>query len=245
MREVNVLGYRVLAGSKQAALIRIGDRLARGEKTHIITLNSEMVVAGRRDPSFQRVLEEADLIIPDGIGVVWATRFLRRVRIMRIPGIDLAEQLLKTAQRTSARVYLLGAREAVNKEAVSRITERYPGIVIAGNHHGYFQGQEELVIEDIIAGSPDILLVGMGSPGQEFFIAHARGRLPATVMMGVGGSFDIWAGHRKRASRWMQSAGLEWLYRTLVDLGRVRRLTFIPSFVWLVLSAKLTGRSAA
>lgn len=240
-----MLGCRLLAGSKQAALIRIGDRLARCEQTHIVTLNSEMVVAARRDPSFQRVLEEADLIIPDGIGVVWAARFLRRVRIVRIPGIELAEQLLKTAQRTGARVYLLGAREAVNKEAVIRITDKYPGIVIVGSHHGYFQGQEELVIEDIIASNPGILLVGMGSPGQEFFISHARNRLPASVMMGIGGSFDIWAGYRKRASPWVQSAGLEWLYRTLADFGRVRRLAFIPAFLWLVLSAKLTGRSLA
>lgn len=240
-----MLGHRVLAGSRQAVLIRVGDRLAGRAKTHIVTLNSEMVVAARRDPTFKRVLEQAELVIPDGIGVVWAARFLKRARMGRIPGIELAEDILKLAQRTGARVYLLGAREAVNTRAVECILEEYPGIVVAGSHHGYFQGQEELVIEDIIASNPDILLVGMGSPAQEFFIANARIRLPAVVMMGVGGSFDIWAGYRRRASRWVQSAGLEWLYRTLTDFGRIRRLAFIPTFVWLVLSAKLTGRSLA
>jgi N-acetylglucosaminyldiphosphoundecaprenol N-acetyl-beta-D-mannosaminyltransferase len=235
----------VFVGSKQKTLIAIGDRMAEGVSTHVVTLNSEMVVNARRESHFREVLRSADIIVPDGVGVVWAARFLRKKRLRRLPGIDLAEGILRTAELAGRSVYLLGARPKVIAAARQRIEALYPRLHIAGSHHGYFQGQEEKVIRDIAQSSAEILLVGMGSPGQEYFIARTRERLPCRLMMGIGGSFDIWAGYRRRAAKWMQSLGLEWLHRAMVDVRRWRRLGFIPSFLWLVLAAKLTGRQTA
>jgi len=242
---LDVLGLPVFVGSRQKALIAIGDRMAEGISTHIVTLNSEMVVNARKEPQFREILRSADIIMPDGVGVVWAARFLRRRRLPRLPGIDLAEGILRTAELAGQSVYLLGARPNINTAARQRVESQYPRLRIVGSHHGYFQGQEEKVIQDIIESRAEILLVGMGSPGQEYFIARTRNRLPCLLMMGIGGSFDVWAGHRRRAARWMRSLGLEWLHRTIVDVRRWRRLGFIPSFLWMVFTAKLSGRQAA
>ncbi len=242
---LDVFGLRVFIGSRQKALIAIGDRMAEGLSTHVVTLNSEMIVRARRESQFKEVLSSADIIVPDGIGVVWAARILRHKRLRRIPGIDLAEGVLRTAELAGRSVYLLGARPKVIAAARQRIEIHYPRLRIAGSHHGYFQGQEEKVIEDIVESNAKILLVGTGSPGQEYFIARTRQRLPCKLMVGIGGSFDIWAGYRRRAAKWMQSLGLEWLHRAMVDIRRWRRLGFIPSFLWLVLAAKLTGRQTA
>ncbi len=242
---LDVLGLPVFVGSRQKALIAIGDRMAEGLSTHIVTLNSEMVVNARKDPQFMEILRSADIILPDGVGVVWAARFLRRKRLPRLPGIDLAEGVLRAAELADRSVYLLGARPNVIAAARQRVEAHYPRLRIVGSHHGYFQGQEEKVIQDIIESGAKILLVGMGSPGQEYFIARTRKRLPCMLMMGIGGSFDVWAGYRRRAARWMQSLGLEWLHRAMVDVRRWRRLGFIPSFFWMVLTAKLSGRQTA
>ena len=239
------MGFPVFTGSKQHVLIAVGDRMAQGLSTHVVTLNSEMLVNARRDPEFRRVLESAEVIVPDGIGVVWAARFLQHRTLPRLPGIELAERILRLAELSGRTVYLLGARPWVIEAAVERLKERYPRLRIAGRHHGYFQGQEEQVIEDIIASGAQILLAGLGSPGQEYFIARARHRLPCLLMMGVGGSFDIWAGYRRRAARWVQSIGMEWLYRALVDVRHLRRLSFVPAFIWLVLTARFAGRQHA
>ncbi|OGK11681.1 MAG: hypothetical protein A2Y63_06410 [Candidatus Riflebacteria bacterium RBG_13_59_9] len=239
-----MLGLPVFTGSKQRVLIAVGDRLAEGVSTHIVTLNSEMVVNARKDPHFHRVLAGADIVVSDGIGVVWAAWILRRNALPRVPGIELAEGILRVAELAGHTVYLLGARPRIIETARERIQACYPRLRVVGSHHGYFQGQEEEVILDIVTSGARVLLVGMGSPGQEYFIARTRARLPCMVMMGIGGSYDIWAGSRRRAARWVQSLGLEWLYRAMVDFRRWRRLGFIPSFFWLVLSARFARRQA-
>ena len=242
---LDVLGLPLFAGSKQRFLITVGDRLAEGIATHVVTLNSEMVVNASRDSAFKEVLGKADLIVPDGTGVVLATRFLRWQRIWRLPGIELAEGIFKTAERSGRSVYLLGAHANILEAAKSRLLAMHPRLKIAGSHHGYFQGKEEEVIEDIIASRADILLVGTGSPGQEYFIARTRDRLSCKLFMGIGGSFDIWAGSRRRASKLMQRMGLEWLHRSILDVKRWPRLSFIPCFIWMVIRAKVAVRNEA
>jgi N-acetylglucosaminyldiphosphoundecaprenol N-acetyl-beta-D-mannosaminyltransferase len=242
---LEVLGLPLFAGSKQRFLITVGDRLSEGVATHVVTLNSEMVVNASRDSAFREALGKSDLIVPDGNGVVVAARFLRLKRIYRLPGIDLAEGIFKTAERSGRSVYLLGAHANVLEAAKARLLAVHPRLKIAGSHHGYFQGREEEVIQDIIASGADILLVGTGSPAQEYFIVRNRSRLPCKLFMGIGGSFDVWAGSRRRASKLMQRMGLEWLHRSILDVKRWPRLSFIPYFIWMVITAKVTGRNEA
>lgn len=243
--KLDVFGLPLFVGSKQRFLITVGDRLAEGAATHVVTLNSEMVVNARRDPAFWDALGKAELIVPDGTGVVMAARFLKWKRLYRLPGIELAEGIFKSAERAGRSVYLLGAHENVLEAAKAWLFAKHPKLRVAGSHHGYFQGKEEEVIKDIISSSAEILLVGTGSPGQEYFITRTRHRLPCKLMMGIGGSFDVWAGSRRRASKLVQRMGLEWLHRSLVDFRRWPRLSFIPCFIWMVIAAKMTGRNEA
>jgi N-acetylglucosaminyldiphosphoundecaprenol N-acetyl-beta-D-mannosaminyltransferase len=242
---VDVLGLPIFTGSKQSFLIAVGDRLAQGLATHVVTLNSEMVVNAKRDREFRNLLSTAELIVPDGMGIVLAAKFLSRRRFCRLPGIELAEGIFRMAERAGHTMYLLGARENVLLAGKEKLLTQYPRLKIVGSHHGYFQGKEEEVIADITASRARILLIGIGSPGQEYFIARTRDRLPCQLFMGIGGSFDVWAGARKRAPKAMQRLGLEWLYRSLADRQRLPRLSFIPSFFWMVLTAKFAGRDEA
>jgi len=238
---VEIFGFEVFARPMELLLLELADRLKEGRKTHVLTLNPEMLMLARKDPEFMAVAKEADIITPDGIGIVLAVRFLRGKAIPRLPGIDIAERLLAFCEEQGMGVYLLGARASVVEQACRNLSLRFPKLKIVGYHHGYFQGEEEKVIEDIQRKAPRVLLVGMGAPYQEIFIARTKTRLPCVLMMGVGGSFDVWAMRIKRAGNLVRRMGLEWLYRAFQDRSRWKRLAFIPSFILLVLLAKLRG----
>jgi len=241
---VGFLGFRLYAASPGRALLELRDRVAEGRTTHVVTLNSEMALTARKHPEFAAVLRQAEMRVADGIGIVLGTRFLTGCRVHRIPGISLAEDMMAAAAHEVFTVYLLGARSGVIERAVEHLQARFPALRIAGWHHGYFHGEEEEVIEDIRASQAQILLVGTGSPGQEFFIARTRKRLPCTLFMGVGGTFEVWAGRWRRAAPWIQRMGLEWLYRAIIDPTRWRRLSFIPRFIWLMLCEKFSRQGA-
>lgn len=242
---VDFLGFKLYAASPGRALLELRDRAAEGRTTQVVTLNSEMVLTARRHPDFAEVVRQAEMRVADGIGVVLGTRFLTGRQIHRITGISLAEDLIGAAAREKFSVFLLGGRSGIIERAVEHLRGRFPTLRIAGWHHGYFHGQEEEVVRRIQASDAQILLVGMGSPGQELFIARTRKRLPCTLMMGIGGTFEVWAGRRHRAAPWIQRMGLEWLYRAFVDPTRWRRLSFIPHFIWLLLREKFSRQGAA
>jgi len=242
---VGFLGFRLHAASLGCVLLELRDRVAEARATHVVTLNSEMALMARRHPEFADVVRQAEMRVADGVGIVLAARFLTGCKVHRVPGISLAEGLMEAAAREGFTIYLLGARPRVIERAVEHLQARFPALRIAGQHHGYFHGQEEEVIADIQASQAQILLVGTGSPAQEFFIAHARKRLPCTLFMGIGGSFEVWAGRRHRAAPWIQRMGLEWLYRAIIDPARWRRLSFIPHFIWMVLREKFSRQGAS
>ncbi len=202
-----------------------------------------MVVLARKMSDYKEVVQKADIVVADGVGVKIALRLLTGKRVERIAGIELAEELLRLAEVEGYRVYLLGAKEDVIEQAVKRLKQSHPRLDIVGYHHGYFEVDDEEVIKEVVDARPDILLVGLGAPKQEFFISKIMSEVPASLMMGVGGSFDVWAGVKKRAWKWMQKLGLEWLFRAMQDLSRIKRLTFIPSFILMVIYAKLRGRT--
>lgn len=234
---MELLGYPVTTGGRRAIVDSLRAR-ARGMQVHIITLNPEMLVAAARDSSKEQLLKRADFYVADGVGLSWAARRLKLDRVDRYPGIDLAEDLIASLAQDGGSVYLLGSKEGIAEKAAGRLTSIYPGLKIAGTSSGYFADNEEpQVVKSIAQGKPDLLLAGMGFPRQEGFISANRDELGAPMLMGVGGALEVLAGVKRRAPRCLQSLGMEWAYRTLIDINRLKRLGVLPAFITLVMRA--------
>jgi N-acetylglucosaminyldiphosphoundecaprenol N-acetyl-beta-D-mannosaminyltransferase len=202
-----------------------------------VTLNAEMTMAALADPALAAVIEAASLVIPDGSGVVWALgRQGRRVR--RSPGIELARQLLEHASRQGWRVALVGASPQVMAALTARLAQDFPSLQLVMQMDGYRPAEAWPELErQLLALQPDLVLVALGVPRQELWIQA----LPAArsgLWMGVGGSFDVWAGLKKRAPAWMGALHIEWLYRLLKEPYRWRRMLALPRFAWAVLQDK-------
>ncbi len=226
-----VLGYPVDVVDEGLALEVIEDAWRAGRGLHIVTLNAEMVVAAQQNSELDRIIRHAHLIIPDGAGVVWAVR-LGGGSVNRLPGIELAQASLSRAALRKKRVALLGGKPEVLEKLKRELPARYPGLEIVAVQHGYFgPDDEETIVENIAEQAPDLVLVALGVPKQEFFIDRWNAVLSKSVLVGVGGSFDVWAGNVKRAPLFMRRMHLEWLYRLLVEPWRWRRMgSSLPSF---------------
>lgn len=232
---VDILGFSVLAGSRQQILDELWQRLELRAFAHVVTLNPEMMELACRDPRKRAILNTADFMVADGVGLVWAAQTARRVKITRYPGIDLAADLLSRLAVIGGSVYLLGSTTEVVEEAGRRLTLHYPGLRIAGCADGFFSEAEASGrAADVKEAAPDVLLVGMGFPKQEEFISRFRNVMGVPLMIGVGGAFEVFAGRKTRAPKLLRVAGLEWAYRTTQDVSRLKRLGVLPRFVWLV-----------
>lgn len=206
----------------------------------VVTANPETVMRAQGDLLLAEILRRADLVVPDGIGVVWAGARLNQEFPERIPGIELAENLLARAAQTGWRVFLLGGEPGVAEQAAQSLKQRWPDLQIVGTYHGFFKsdGEEEELISRLQKEKPHILLAALGMPRQEKWLAAHQGVLKVPVAIGVGGSFNVWAGVDKRAPRWLRSLHLEWLYRILRQPWRIKRAAALPLFVLKVLRAK-------
>lgn len=207
-------------------------------------VNAAKIVKMRQDKVLNQAVRSADMILPDGISVVWAGRLLGRGLPERVPGIDLMEQLLACGSKEHYRVYCLGATEEVLAAAVEQIHRRYPGVVIVGQHNGYFNAEQEAQIaQQIKAARPDILFVAMNSPRKEQFLARWARYTRVPACHGVGGAFDVLAGKVARAPQRWQRLGLEWLYRLCQEPRRMWRRYLITNmlFCYLVLSEFISG----
>jgi len=203
---------------------------------HVITANPIMLMAALQDPAYHAMMRSAELIVPDGTGVVWAANRVGVPVQERVPGIDLVHELMKAGEHRRWRVYLLGATDEVIAAAARNLQAGYPAIRIVGYRNGYFGPEEdESVIEAITAAEPDILLVGRSASTQEPWIAKYKSRLNIPVMMGVGGSFDVISGKLKRAPKLFQRMGLEWLYRLMLEPWRFKRMLVLPKFALRVI----------
>lgn len=245
---VSVLGVAVdrlpmrEAVEKVASLIAESGRGQRHETAHVVTANSEIIMLAKEQPDFAEILARAALVVPDGMGVVWAARLLGDHLPERVAGIDLMDQVLAVCAARGWRPFFLGAAPGVAQEAVQALKQRYPELQMAGVHHGYFDAAEEPTVLKMIAeASPDLLLVAMGAPRQEYWIAHHRAELRVPVAVGVGGSLDVWAGRTARAPRWMREIGLEWAYRLIRQPRRLLRMAALPRFVVTVLRYRWFG----
>lgn len=201
----------------------------------VVTLNTEMLYRALHDRALRDLVNRADLVVPDGYGVVWAGRRLGRLLPERVTGIDLVLALAAYAAREKWRLFLLGAAPGVAAEAAQNLVRSYPGLEVAGVAHGYFPAEETLaIVRSIQALSPELLLVALGSPRQEFFIAEHKKELGATVAIGVGGAFDVLAGRLRRAPKVFRELHLEWLFRLIQQPWRWRRMLALPLFALTV-----------
>lgn len=220
-------------------------RLASLDGPHmVVTANPELLERSRHDTRLLQVMNAADLVLADGVGVVWASRRLGKPLPERVTGIDLMKRLVERAADLDWSVYLLGSRPGVAERAAATFRAKKPGLRIAGTMHGYFSTQEEqAVLDQIREARPSMLFVGLGQPRQEFWIAQHKDLLGVPLVMGIGGSMDIFAGDVRRAPEWMQRAGIEWLHRLLLQPGRVRRHLVLPVFALRVLRESLRRRN--
>jgi N-acetylglucosaminyldiphosphoundecaprenol N-acetyl-beta-D-mannosaminyltransferase len=235
-----VLGYPVDVVDEAEAVWVVESAWRDGTGLHVVTLNAEMVVAAQGDRELDRILRQAGLVVPDGAGVVWAVR-LSGQRIGRLPGIELAMAVLAAAAKSGQAVALLGGRPEVVDTVARKLAEQVQGLAICTHRHGYFKAEEaEAVVAEIAAHQPTLVLVALGVPAQEYFIDRFARCLPGAVWIGVGGSFDVWAGLVRRAPCWMQRMHLEWLYRLVREPWRWRRMgSALPWFAAQVVRARL------
>ena len=212
----------------------------------ILAMNPEKVFALRANPFLRNFFEQATLVIPDGIGIVKALRFLYGVKVSRVPGADLMQNICREAPLHGWRLFIYGASEKVNAEACKILERRYPGIRIAGRANGFVppERMEDLVTHINTSGA-NILFVALGSPKQEEWMAAYAGRLTTVKLcQGIGGTLDTIAGTVKRAPLFWQQMGLEWFYRLLKQPSRFGRQLKLLLFVREIIGAKLSGTTA-
>ncbi|MBE7022691.1 MAG: WecB/TagA/CpsF family glycosyltransferase [Ruminococcaceae bacterium] len=202
----------------------------------VYTPNSEIIMLAYKNPDFCKVLNSADLVVADGIGVVHASKILKAPLPERVAGYDLSCRLLEKAADGTYSVYFFGGKPGVAELAAKNLTEKYPALSVCGMSDGYFDAEKEkLIIEDIRKKQPDILFVCLGAPKQEEWIYNHKDELSAGLILGVGGSLDVWAGTAQRAPLKYQKAGLEWLYRLMKQPSRFFRMLALPKFGLTVL----------
>lgn len=244
--EVKLLfGIPIHAATIQQAVERCERAILTRERLLVGVVNAAKLVNMRRQAQLRQAVLDADLVLADGVSVVWASRLLRRSLPERVAGIDLFEHLLRLGNQKHYSVFFLGAEQAVLDEVVRRARARYPHLRIAGYRNGYFKDDEApSIAEAIRSARPDILFVGITSPHKEEFLAQFGPMMNVPVCHGVGGSFDVMAGRVKRAPLLWQRCGCEWLYRVLQEPRRLWKRYLITNsiFMWMVLRELLRGR---
>ncbi len=231
---VKILGYGVDDYDFEQAL-----DYAQNSGGQVVTINPEMILTAQKSPEFSQIINDAELVIPDGVGVQIGLKMLGH-KVERIPGIEFGHSLLMRYARLNKSVALVGAKPEVVESAIANLKNEIPDLNIVYAHDGYFTNDEE-IINEITSASPELILVALGSPKQEFFIKALKSRLPKSLMIGLGGSFDVWAGVVKRAPKIYQKLGLEWLYRTVKEPQRLKRIfPTLPLFLLKVLKEKIS-----
>jgi N-acetylglucosaminyldiphosphoundecaprenol N-acetyl-beta-D-mannosaminyltransferase len=204
----------------------------------VVTINPEMIMKASKDKSFADIISAADLVVPDGIGVEIGLKILGH-KVRRIPGIELGKTLIKNFTSSGKRIAFVGGKPNVAETAIANLKKEFPEMNSVYCHDGYFK-DDEVIYSEVVSANPDLILVALGSPKQEFFISKLKEKLPNAVMIGLGGSFDVWAGIVDRAPVIFQKIGLEWLYRTIKEPQRFKRIfPALPVFVLKVLKERV------
>jgi N-acetylglucosaminyldiphosphoundecaprenol N-acetyl-beta-D-mannosaminyltransferase len=250
--KAELLGLSFDAVTMETAVARCLQFCRAPQASHtIVTANASHLCMMRHDPELAQACRAANLTVADGMSVVWALRASGQSAPERVPGVDLMGRLLAAAGANRLRVYFLGARREVVTALVEMSRVQHPGVEIAGFRDGYFGPEDhQTIVEEIRASGAHMLFVGMPSPFKETWCERHRQRLEVPVIMGVGGSFDVLAGFIRRAPRWAQALGLEWLWRLLMEPRKLwkRYLSTNTEFIWLagreIVARRLGGPTA-
>ena len=234
---VNILGVPVDMVDKEQASAVFAEIFQQPGCSMIVTPNSEIVQNASKDEELRSLIASADLIIPDGIGLVYASKVMGCPLSERVTGIDFLESIIARLAQTGESIFFFGNKPGVADEAADRMKKKYPGLRVAGTQNGYFQPEEEaLIVKQINESGADFLCVALGAPKQERFIAQHRDEFTSVRgAIGVGGSLDVWAGNLKRAPEFYRNHGLEWLYRFIQQPTRFKRMLTLPVFMLRVI----------
>ncbi len=216
--------------------------LLQGEHAaRVVTPNAEIAYEALHDENMRTLLNSAELMLPDGAGVVLASKILKTPLKQKVAGVDFADGLLGVLETTGQSLYLLGSKPGIGELAAQKMMQKHPRLRIAGIADGYFQ-DEAPVIDKINASGADVLFVCLGAPKQEQFMARHQKALHVKLMAGLGGTLDSFAGTVKRAPKWMIRLNLEWLYRLIKEPKRFKRMLRLPKYLWAVVRKRIRGR---
>lgn len=226
----NLLGLNIDTISFEQALNEANKLIEEQRVAQIITINPEMFEEASKNEEFANIVREAELVIADGIGVKIALK-INGIDTDKIPGIDFAKKMLEITAQKNLPVAIIGAKEEVLIKAIENLKQEIAGLNIVYYHNGYFKNDDE-IYQELNNNSPRLVLIAMGSPRQEEFIYNAKKVLKPALMIGIGGSLDVWSGYIKRAPKFFQILGLEWLYRTITQPARFKRIfPTLPLFI--------------
>ena len=238
MKTSKLFDYEIFNKSFKDAIAEALALMDSRKASQIITINPEMINLSFKDENFAKLLNDAELLLPDGIGIKLALMIMGE-KSNRIAGVDFAYNLLQQCEKNGAPVAFIGTSEDILNKAIEKIKAQMPELKIVYTHNGFFDNPEG-IYEALAKASPSLVLVALGSPKQEYFIAEAKNKLKNGLLIGVGGSFDVWSGEIKRAPVIFQKLGLEWLYRTISQPKRLKRIfPALPLFLLRVFREKL------
>ena len=240
---VKILDVPVHPLTMGEAVSVLEESITSGEQAFVVTANAEIIMMCQEDAGYKKIVsQDAQLVLPDGAGAVWAGRHLGYKIPERVAGFDLYCQLLDKAAQKGYKAFFFGGSPGIAEAAKAKSEELYPGVQVVGCRNGYFKEEEsQAIIDEINASGADMLFAALGAPKQEKWLVRSREQLKPKILMGIGGSFDVFAGKMERAPKWMQDASLEWLFRLYKQPSRFMRMMALPKFV---LKVVFSGKKA-
>ena len=242
--KINVLGINFDNLTLEQAAEK-GAEMLREDKFHyVVTPNPEFILSAEKDEAFRSILNGANLVIPDGIGVIYSARILGTPLPERVPGIEFAAKMLEQLNEMGGRLFLLGAKPGVADKAGENILAQYPNIVLCGTQDGYFKDEEDVILK-VAAARPDLMFVCLGAPKQEKWMARWGQHSGAKLAIGLGGVLDVYAGNVERAPESWQKLGLEWAYRLKKEPQRFGRMARLPLVLVKSAGVRMKGKGKA
>ena len=234
MDKISVLGVKVYNLSMDETLEEMNRLIKSGGSHLLVTLGVEMVMAAQKNEVFKNTVNNASLVVPDSVGIIWAAKKSGKMLKERVPGVEIIDKVAATAEKYGWKAFFLGAKPGVAKEAAEKLKSKYPHFKWVGEHHGYFKEDDE-VLKKISETKPNLIFVALGFPAQEEWFERNRKKLGNSVVIGVGGSFDVISGRIKRAPMLYRKLGLEWFHRLITEPKRIIRMMALPAFVLKVI----------
>ena len=232
MEIFKILGVPVHSYTMNEVVDALDKKIQEQEQTFVVTANAEIIMSCQEDKAYNDIVCNAEVVLPDGAGAVWAGRHLGNKVPERVAGFDLYLELMDLCAKKGYKAFFFGSAPGVAETAKEVCEKRYPGVQIVGTRNGYFKDLDEPeIIKQINDSGAQLLFAALGAPKQEKWLANHRDKLNAIVLMGIGGSFDVLAGKMERAPKWMQDASLEWLFRLYKQPSRFMRMMALPKFV--------------